>query len=838
MSIIRQLVGSAAPAVLLVAVLLMPADTAQAAAEDEQSNPRAPLVPAYERFGKHQVLSSPQAGALLASELSCTACHQSARKSKNGPNLSNVGERIRTSQLRSFLTDPSNHRPGTTMPDLLSGFRPDQRSEIIDSLVSFLSAQRTGFPEIRGSGRIPVPFQFWTRGNADRGRTLFHTIGCVACHAPDADYPVTVTASDRRLEEMLEQLDPEELQELGLYESARRVESVPLHDPAGKFSRQSLTHFLLDPYTVHAESRMPHFGLLPTEAADLAEWLMVSRSNAATDNADVLSEIPHPAAGNDAAAVAAGRRWFNRLGCSACHRTGPGERPDDDPADAGLPGWESLDPESATGCLTAGDTPAATGNPSTPVPRWHFTDGQRDALLSALRETESDDEQPPQRIVFQTLATRNCFACHEREGLGGVGRFRRAYFSTAGEIDFGDEGRLPPPLTGVGAKLIAGHMTRVLRGDGAVRPHLQIRMPQFRGTDIEALPQVLAACDVSDTTTGQKVSAADSVSSLRDAGRSLMDTGCVQCHQFAGNTLPGIVGVELSGISGRVREDWFIRFMRNPTGLKKNTRMPTFFPNGRSQRADVLDGDPDRQIAAMWHYLKTLPQGSLPATIERARSADYELRPTDRPVILRTFMQNAGPHAVAVGFPTGIHLAFDAEHLRLAEIWTGRFLDAEGTWFVRSAPAAAPLGTSVAEFETLAGVEIDNNPADIQASFRGYRVRPDGTPVFQYRIGSLAVTDEFTSPDSSTIRRVIGVRQVEDSDESVLKFRVASLRPDSPPKRINVTVTVQTSDESPDELAEPEGRTVNDLTEGGPAVIELRPAERAVIEYRASQAAP
>ena len=72
-------------------------------------------------------------------------------------------------------------------------------------------------------------------------------------------------------------------------------------------------------------------------------------------------------------------------------------------------------------------------------------------------------------------------------------------------------------------------------------------------------------------------------------------------------------------------------------------------------------------------------------------------------------MQSAGTHAIAVGFPQKVHFAFDAEQISLAQAWRGRFLDAEGTWFVRHAPPADPIGEAHTRlpgsvpFATLAG---------------------------------------------------------------------------------------------------------------------------------------
>jgi hypothetical protein len=191
---------------------------------------------------------------------------------------------------------------------------------------------------------------------------------------------------------------------------------------------------------------------------------------------------------------------------------------------------------------------------------------------------------------------------------------------------------------------------------------------------------------------------------------------------------------------------WFLALLRDPGAVKPRTRMPNFFPDGVSQHPELLDGDRDRQIAAMWGYLTDITKQPLPAKIEEARSADYELRPTDRPIILRTFMREAGTHAIAVGFPQSINIAIDANQPRLAALWRGRFLDAQGTWFVRAAPPADPLGDSLVTLSPLASFTTDqqsqrDSAVGISTTFRGYRVDNSGVPTFLYRFGTVDIEE-------------------------------------------------------------------------------------------------
>jgi hypothetical protein len=257
---------------------------------------------------------------------------------------------------------------------------------------------------------------------------------------------------------------------------------------------------------------------------------------------------------------------------------------------------------------------------------------------------------------------------------------------------------------------------------------------------------------------------------LVKAGQQLMDTGCVQCHVFKGEALPGVVGVDLEGVTSRVHPAWLHDFLKDPGSLKERTRMPTFFPNGQSQNHEVLNGDVELQLAAMSAYLKDLSNQPLPEKIQHARDQNYELTPTDRPIILRTFMPITGTHAIAVGFPQQVHFAFDAENISLSQAWHGRFLDAEGTWFIRFAPPADPLGDKRIMFPPgIAIAVLDDKtspwPTDATsagAKFRGYKLDKHGVPTFLYTVQGFDVEDRIEPDNDSGLRRSIVIAATAD----------------------------------------------------------------------------
>lgn len=708
-------------------------------------------VAGFDRFGRHGEIDPALSGRLLITELGCAACHSTTDKTlvaKSGPDLSGAGLRLNRQWVAKFVADPANLKPGTTMPNLLGGRPASERAEIAESLAAYLSSLRKPLAEVKASGTTPVPHQFWLRGDVDRGRELFHQVGCVACHAADPNHELGEVAASPT-DQLLELLDEDELAELGLSGASRPGPIQSLGDPAAKYSAHSLTRFLLDPDAVRPSGRMPNFKLSPSEAADIAAYLLRDRSLQPT-----VSESSFDV--GSAEAIATGRDWFAKLRCNACHggtETTPIELPAATPLDQLV---EQI--VSGSGCVE----PQSDASRDKPTVYFVVDDAQRAALVTAI---EAVGPIGPGAQLQLSLLQLNCLGCHERDSLGGVARDRRGYFETVGNTDLGDEGRFPPPLSHVEQKLQPAWLTRVLQGTGTIRPHMHVRMPKLPGDWAKRLSSefqmVLELESVAVTPQASPKHAWPGAADLKatDVGRLMMDSGCVQCHLLGGEALPGVIGVDLGGIGDRMRPEWFLALLRDPGAVKPRTRMPNFFPDGISQHPDLLGGDRDRQIAAMWGYLTDLAKQPLPAKIAAARAADYELRPVDRPILLRTFMRDAGTHAIAVGFPQAVNFAVDTNQARLAAVWRGRFLDAQGTWFVRAAPPADPLGDSLM---TLSGLPsflatTDMKPAGtlgISTPFRGYTVDDRGVPTFQYRFGSVDI-DDTMEPDPESPRNLV-----------------------------------------------------------------------------------
>jgi mono/diheme cytochrome c family protein len=643
----------------------------------------APLIGGLER---HEKISPRLAGKVLITELSCTACHASGNAlmaPKGGPNLSEAGTRMSPFYMQRFIANPSATKPGTTMPDVLAHLPDADREDVALALAHYLVSL------------APQPMRF-ERPAADaieRGNSLYHSVGCVACHSPET----ALTGS------------------------------VPLGPLEEKYSLATLAAFLEDPLAMRPGGRMPGSRLDHFEAMDIASYLL-RRQTAA-----MKPFVP------DAKLAARGQSLFTQHRCDACHE-GAGRR-----ASPSLGALEKLRPDK--GCL--GDT-------SGPWPRYPLSSEQRDALKDSLGESAEPIEAKEQ--IELTLTRLNCLACHQRGDVGGVASNRNMFFTGMDE-NLGEQGRLPPPLTGVGAKLKREWLRDVVVNGASARPYLRVRMPRFGEAATASIVDLLKQHDHLPAAEFERARTADKP---REVGRELAGSkgfNCIACHTFREKSAAPIRALDLTTMTARLEENWFHHYLANPQRFSPLTIMPSFWPDGKSPLPETLDGDPGKQRYALWSYLAQGPEAGEP------RGLVFEpliISVNDDAVMLRRSYPGIGKRGIGVGYPSGINLSFDAGQMRLASIWTGGFIEASGVWRGQGAGSVQVLGKDTAIFPAGPAFAVLESPATAwptnlakQAEgfqFQGYTLDAKQRPTFRYQFGELAVEDQFLDLKDATGR--------------------------------------------------------------------------------------
>lgn len=633
-----------------------------------------PVIGGLERSGTEGF-----AGSVLVSELACASCHKSEQPvfaAKAGPDLSAVGARVNGAHLRKFIANPSGTKPGTTMPDVLGHLPEVQRDETATALAHYLATL----------GK-PVATALPKAEAVERGRALYHSVGCVACHSPEKG------------------LDG----------------SVPLGSLAEKYTLAALAEFLRDPLGVRPSGRMPSSNLEREEAEDIASYLLREQK------AELAVFQPNEAL------AARGKVLFVEHRCHSCHSTGEG---------AALTTLTVLTPLTA---LRAGQ--GCLSEKRGVWPHYPLSQAQRAAVTAAIADEAKTWSAAEQAQL--SLTRLNCVACHERDGLGGVAANRSEFF-TGREESLGEQGRIPPQLTGVGAKLKAKWMHEVIVNGAGVRTTMNTRMPKFGAANAELL---VAAFKQFDTLPAAKFERLPQSAKPHQMGRELVGTkglNCIACHTFR-ERKAAIGGPELTTMAERLEENWFHHFLAQPQRFAPLTVMPNFWPDGKSPLPALLDGDPGKQRSALWQFLSQGPEAGEPAGLA-LEPLVVEVK--NGPVIVRRAFPGIGKRGIGIGYPGGINLSFDAAQMRLASVWGGGFIEASGLWRGQGSGQARILDKDVVNFPPgpafailatpdAAWPALDPTPRKSPFKFEGYTLDDDRRPTLHYTVDGLEVADFF-----------------------------------------------------------------------------------------------
>lgn len=646
-------------------------------------------TPSITTLGQHlQKTTHEVEGLFLMEEYGCFACHEAGPASGSPIPLGDWMPSLKGAHQRL--------KPEYLLNVILSPDKPSGSSKS-----SHMPHMLAGLPldEQRSIAEALTAYLWWEQNpphmekanpakesSMRQGELLFQSLGCVACH------PLSETTNPR----------PASLAHL-----------------PDKYQSRGLVAFLLDPQTSRPDFRMPDLQLSQNEAEHLAAYLMQGEvsSTETMPNRDLWET---------------GKQAFGRYQCGRCHA-----QVQDSSSSMTTPKLP-FPSQVSEGCLA--------DKPSTHLPHYHFNPSTQRAFQSLITE----QKETPSRRTLSVNAVLNylqCHQCHARDGVGEPSSASMGYFTSSGE-DLGDEGRLPPHLNGVGRKLQPNALETTLLGQGAVRPYLNTRMPNWGPHWAAYLATALSREDAVPNEQPTPRDGRENAVGRNMWGRALMGInglGCIQCHALGGHPSLGIQAMDLRHATTRLRPEWFRDYLIDPVSFRPGTRMPAFWPDGKPSLPGN-GGSTERQIDSLWAYLSEWDQSRLPEGMEAEDS--FTLQPEKSPVVFRTFMKNAGLHAINVGFPQGYHAAFDAQQCRWIMAWQGDFLNAAATWDDRFTPLTEPEGRALPWF-----------PLDFQASpaleaklksqetsnphFLGYQKDEHGIPTFHYLMHGWRVEDRL-----------------------------------------------------------------------------------------------
>ncbi len=652
-------------------------------------------------------LDPSQSGQVLISELRCASCHE-------GMNNSNM----------KAAPDLSNAGQRLTV-DYMKRFIADpaqthHHTTMPDMLGSLDPKQRIAvaadiaayLSSLKKGPDLALP-----EGEIDPydGKELFHSVGCVACHSP---------RNEARSETLKNGV-------------------ISLNHLPGKHHKAALGEFLHAPLSVRPSGRMPEMKLSKMEAHSLAAYL--EGENTTT---------PDPAAAP--AQIAAGRQAFQTHNCTACHQ------PEAKTLPVKLVAKPVAQLDLQSGCLSA--KPSA-------APQFHLSEDQR----AAIRKTLAPDAKaatPAEQIKVQ-LTRLNCIACHQRDDFGGVSEKIDTFFHSTQEA-LGNESRIPPPLTIVGAKLKPEWLRKVLYDGATARPYMTTRMPQYGTAGLANLADLLGSVDKLEPVITLDPPDKDTQPEMRDAAHEMLgDKGlnCIACHNYNGKESPGMKGIDLMTSYERLQPTWFYQYMINPGAFRTGIIMPSYWPQKQAVRKDLLDGDTDRQLRALWDNFSLGRSARDPSGL---KNEPAKLLVTDKTRTYRGRSTVAGYRGIAVGYLGKMNYAFNAEYGSLTTLWQGDYIRVN--WQGQGSGNFDPLTTTVPLAPDVAFLQGETpptawplypritkeqpvNPDPLYPknhgyAFLGYSLDPaTDIPTLRYRCGDVIIEDRSTNETAKKLNR-------------------------------------------------------------------------------------
>lgn len=531
----------------------------------------------------------------LMIESGCYGCHEIKGYTdlpKIGPDLARIVHKTTPDWVFRWVRNPKDYNPQTRMPDFR--FSDDQAEAVTAYLWD--ASSKSPFGLTGGAAG----------GDARRGKAVFESVGCQACHALG---PQTKVRAMRGTS----------------YDIAPELTRV-----GSKVGAGWIYDWVKNPRHYNPTTRMPSLRLTDQEAKDVAVFLAGQRGGPVQGQRalNLTSSV----------IIKKGEGLIREYGCAGCHQI-PGfekeSRVSVSLSNFGRKRVEEMDfgdtkiPHTWhdwVGAKLKDSRVFATDRIVQKMPIFSFSEEEIAKLrLFLLAETK---DEPGERFVQPFDRKRqnieagrrvayqyNCQQCHQLEKEGG-------YIGALIE----EPAFLPPIITGEGKKVQEPWLHDFLKAPSAVgkpnsiRPWIPTRMPTFSLSDeeISKLTKYFLALS------GQELDMRDYRAFQTDpelvrVGKSIFtDFQCLKCHpsSFAAPK-PGASGMSdlapvLTRARDRLKPEWIVEWLADPNKLQEGTRMPTYFPDGQSPLPDVLGGDAGRQMAAIRDYLISIGEPARP----------------------------------------------------------------------------------------------------------------------------------------------------------------------------------------------------------------------------------
>jgi cytochrome c2 len=557
-------------------------------------------------------------GRQTIEQYGCYACHKIEgwqHLKKPGPSLQKVSGKLSKEFIKNWIWSPKTFNPNSKMPSYFN-----QPNNSTPEFKAMNMAEVNAMAEyIYRTSREYKPFQKYSAGNANKGKELIETIGCVGCH-------------------MVEGIDDK-------WNAVGQKKGTYLTGVGSKVDPDWLVSWLKKPSHYQEDTVMPSFRLTDGEANDIATYLLSLKNKQFADLrfpeinkkvrdgilvTDYFSafETVKAAQGklekmsDDERTMELGKRSISKYGCYSCHNINgfEGDLPQIGPEltkEGSKPveqfgfGQQKHVPHTRQGWLKQHLKEPRIWDVGVPkpfkdlnrMPNFYLNDQEIESMIGVLLGQVSD-KMPLAGMKKLTAGEKqyyegmkvanqyNCYGCHNIDGIGGA-------LSKA----FEDQNYGPPYLTTEGHRVQTDWLFDFLQNVHPIRPYVKVRMPTFNFKHDELNKLVSGFQGGSDQPTFEEPVTIVWEPGEKEAAKKIWtDLACTTCHTL-GFTSDEPQAPNLHYAKKRLRTSWMDAWITNPQSFLPYTSMPAFWDDGSGNLIPavdgVLDNDPKRQIRAV-----------------------------------------------------------------------------------------------------------------------------------------------------------------------------------------------------------------------------------------------
>lgn len=562
------------------------------------------------------------AGRELIRTNGCYGCHKIEgweHLRKPGPELTKIQSKLSKEFIKNWIWSPFTFNAHSRMP----AFFNQANNSKPEFMIKNMAEVNAMADYIWNHSTKQEAFAKYTVGNAEKGKALIQTVGCIACH-------------------QVEGLDEP-------YSNVKSKRAPYLTGIGSKVDPDWLVSWLIKPSHHQEDTIMPSFRLSKTEADDIATYLLSLKN----PTFEKLQFAPLDKVARDEILISyfaqfepvsmakqklakltdaqrteeLGKRSIGKYGCYSCHNI-EGFEPDRAPIGPELTN-EGSKPITQFGYGQQHDVGhsreawlfAHLKQPSrwdigvpkkfedlNRMPNFYMSDSEASSIVTAILGQVSDKVPLAGQHILKgedavaeqgkrVLNKYNCFGCHKIDGQGGV----------IGAAYADDLAQGPPWLVQNGHRTQADWLYNFLGNVQVIRPWLTVRMPSFHfvGDDQSKIQQYFQSASKQFAFTKKEEIVWET--GEREAAQKMWnELACVSCHTQGFNNEPA-QGADLRLAHKRLRPSWIKKWLSDPPAVLPYTAMPSFWNGGKDSAVEgVLGNDPDKQMNAMVKYILEL----------------------------------------------------------------------------------------------------------------------------------------------------------------------------------------------------------------------------------------